>query len=287
MTTHSVDRLATRIWYQAVEDGLGLDNPYAVELYLEGERVKPDKDGIKRPRKWRNFSQGKRTPADNPGTLNVFDLAERHAPGTARWFRSPMWRALKGAIDSSAELRRLIAGAPALRRIVLSESDPVDFAIPAQGDIPPLEGSASFIAFEAERIPDCAALEGLDLLEAIILLLEYGHLARMPSVTVRALDLYTRVSPKICEITELRYTNTLFFDEVEWRYASDIDLPPEEIFPPWHVRMPELTEQIYDIPALRREALAWDGVHLEPKAGRQRDIAVGWSARTGPANEDQ
>lgn len=211
MTKQAIDRLATRIWYQAVEDGLGLDSPYAVELFLEGDRVKPDGDGIKRPRKWRNYCDGRRTPDDIPGTLNVFDIAEYKAPGTARWFRTSMWKALKGKIRSPDDLRRRIAGNPALREIVLCESSPVEFDMPAQEPLPGLVGSAPFITFETDRIGACIDLHGLDLLEAIVFLLEYGHLAHKPAITSKVLELlYGRHSKNMRDAAASVYPRSVF-----------------------------------------------------------------------------
>lgn len=258
MTKHFVDRMASRIWYQAVEDGLGLNGPIAVELSLEGDRVKPEKDGIKRPRKWKKFCLGTRTPPDIPGTLNVYDIAERKAPGTSRWFRTPMWKALKGEYEHPEDLLMAFRGLPALRRTVISESEPFEFAIPARGILPAIEGSAPFVKFATNRIGDCINLDGLDLLEAVVFVLEYGYLTRTPSITERSLNLYKEASPKICEIPALRYTFEQFFGAVEGKYTCVVDLEPEDIFPPWHVRMPELTQKIYDIDAMRKEALAWD-----------------------------
>lgn len=276
MTKSSIDRLAGMIWYQAVEDGLGLDSPITVELRLEGDRVKPDKDGIKRPRKWRQFSLGLRTPEDIPGNLNVFDIAEHEARGTARWFRSPMWKVLNGKIRSAGDVRKLISALPALNSIVLSVSKPIDVDIPAQGDLASIQGSAPFVRFEAARIDDCINLDGLDLLEAIVLLLEYGHLSCATSIISRALELYRAASPKICKIPALRYTFDLFFEAVEARYASPIDVMPDDIFPPWHVRMPELTQRTYDIDAMRKTALDWDGEHEVKKGKPPRDLDRDW-----------
>lgn len=75
---------------------------------------------------------------------------------------------------------------------------------------------------------------------------------------------------------QLRYTLDLFFEAVEDRYADFTDLMPEEIFSPWHVRMPELTEKIYDISAMRNAALAWDGQHETGKTKRLRDVTWEW-----------
>ena len=266
MTKHRLDRLGSKIWYQAVELGLGLDSPYAVELFLEGDRVKCDADGIKRPRKWRQYCEGKRTPEDIPGKLNVFDIAEREASGTARWFRSTLWKALKGEVSCSDDLWGRPGERATVEGVVFSTGESIEYDLPEENGYPAMSGSAPVRRFEIHRIQDCVILEGLDLLEAVVLLLEYGNLLKQPAITTRSLDLYRSVSPKISKIPQLRSTFDQFFDAVEDRYANLIGSPIDEIFPPWHVRMPHLTEIIYDMEEMKAEAVAWDGVVKRKRA---------------------
>lgn len=266
MTKHRLDPLASIIWYQAVEHGLGLDSPIAVELFLEGDRVKRDHDGIKRPRKWRHFSQGKRTPKDVPGTLNVYDIAERQAPGSARWFRSPIWPALKDEFSTKYEVEDALSKLEPIATMIfkhetfgLSAEELQDLAdemaeLTAKLDRVPTQLTATHNV-EPENIVLCAEFDELDLLEAVILLLEHGRLSGSLSVTRRALELYEASSTKIAAMPELAAALPTIFEKIESRYASNINTPYDEYFPPWHFRMPGLFEQVYDIAAMRAEAL--------------------------------
>jgi hypothetical protein len=249
----SLVHLPTMIWYQAVQRALGFSSAYKVEVFLEPTKVRRNNDGISRNNRWDLYRDGKRDPDDVAG--GAIEIAEAAAPGTARWIRTPLWKAVNGEFEFSDDLQNLLGQLPAIRGIVFSSSEQLEYDIPEENGHPALTGTAPVRRFEVDRIGECICLEGLDLLEVIVLLLEFGHLSRNSAVTSRALELYRAASPKICEIPELRYSFELFFEAVEGRYVSFIDVPPDEIFPPWHVRMPNLTQRIYDIDALRAAAL--------------------------------
>jgi hypothetical protein len=256
MTKHTLDPIASMVWYQAVEIGLDLDGPIAVELFLEGDRVQPDADGIKRPRKWRNFSQGRRSAKDIPGALNVYDIAERKAPGTSRWFRSPMWRALKGEFTHLLEVEDALAESEAIAAIVfkyeLVACGDEDFHDYPSDDRNP---RPRFRRLLPKNIARCAKLEGIDLVEAVILLLELGRLSVSSAITKRALDLYKTASPKIAAIPALKANLSEIFDAIDFKYTPSINAQHDDFFAPWYVRMPDLYEQVVDIDALRELAL--------------------------------
>jgi hypothetical protein len=256
MTKHRLDPIASMIWYQAVEIGLDLVSPTSVELFLEGDRVKPDADGIKRPRKWRNFSQGIRTPKDIPGKLNVYDIADRQAPGTALWFRSPMWKALKGKLANKYEVEAALAESEAIAAIifeyeVLEFDDEYRQELGLDDSDPP----PTYRRFRPDNINRCIDLDGVDLLEAVILLLEFGSASGSLEITRQALELYKASSPKIAKIPEITAFLPEIFEAIEFKYTPDVNAQYDEFLPPWHVRLPDLYEKIVDIEAMREEAL--------------------------------
>jgi hypothetical protein len=250
---HPLGKLQTMIWCEAVRLALNIESIYTLERKVEPHKVKRDDSGSMHNNKFAKYETGKHVPIDKPG--GPIENAEKVAEGTARWFRSPLWAAMKGEFEESDDIRDLIRQRPTLQSILFSCDEHIEYDIAAHGDLPALVGTAPVITFEVNRICDCIQLEGLDLLEAIVLLLEYGHVLRKPAITSRALDLYQLASPKICEIPELQYSFELFFGAVEDRYANFLGVPIEEIFPPWHARMPELLERVYDIDAMKEESL--------------------------------
>ena len=257
MTKSRLDRVASMIWYQAVETRLELKNPGEVEKLLQGERIKPDKDGIKRPRKWRHFSKGRRSPDDIPGKLNVYDIADRQAPGTARWFRSPMWKALKGKLANRYDVEAALAESEALAAIIF-EYEVLDFDDEYrlelgldENDPPP-----TYRKFRPDNINRCIELEGIDLLEAVILLLEFGRASGSLEITRPALELYKASSLKIAAIPEIGAFLPEIFEAIEFKYAPDVNAQYDEFLPPWHARLPDLYEKIVDVAAMRGNALS-------------------------------
>ena len=94
-TTQPVDRLRTRLWFRALRDISGLSSAYAIEMALDGDRVRKRDTDVARPRKWDAYEKGTRVPNDRPGPRNAVEQAQARFPGTSRWFRSPLWRYLK------------------------------------------------------------------------------------------------------------------------------------------------------------------------------------------------
>jgi len=94
--THPVDKLRTRLWFHVITLRSGLPSGYAVEKFLDGDFLKKDDAGIFRPRKWPKYQKGIKVPSDRLGSRNAVDQAESYFPGTAQWFRSPLWQILRG-----------------------------------------------------------------------------------------------------------------------------------------------------------------------------------------------
>jgi hypothetical protein len=115
--------------------------------------------------------------------------------------------------------------------------------------------SPRFRTFLPKQISKCAKLEGIDLLEVVILLLEFGKSSQSWEISKPALNLYKLVSPKITSIPQLQGFLPDIFEAIELRYTPDAAIQYDEFLPPWHVRMYNLYEKIVDIDALREEAL--------------------------------
>lgn len=104
--TDPIDQLRTRLWFHAVKLRSGLPSAYAIELALEPGREGEAQPSERRARKWDRYRDGDRVPDDRPGKPNAVELAEREFPGTARWFRSPVWESFKGARPPKDQLIR-------------------------------------------------------------------------------------------------------------------------------------------------------------------------------------
>ncbi|WP_343741654.1 hypothetical protein [Herbaspirillum huttiense] len=108
--THSVDRIRTRLWFAAVKEVSGLPSAYAIEMLLDGEHVRKRSTDVARPRKWDGYKKGKKVPSDIAGPRNSIDQAEHRFPGTAAWYRSPIWDILKGEFLDANEIENALRG---------------------------------------------------------------------------------------------------------------------------------------------------------------------------------
>ncbi len=128
-----------------------------------------------------------------------------------------------------------------------------------ENDPPP-----TYRKFRPGNINRCIELEGIDLLEAVILSLEFGIASGSLEITRQALELYKASSPKIATIPEIRAFLPEIFEAIEFKYTPDVNAQYDEFLPPWHVRLPDLYEKIVDIEAMREEALS----HYENDGGQ-------------------
>lgn len=224
------------IWYQAVELALDAPSAYAVELILQPETVE-NEDYVVRPRTWDGYRDGDHAP-----NLAKVCLAESHAPGTAKWFGGPIYYAFQGKLTNYFDIDEYLSAHPQIGPIIYPREEFI-------ADLPIRE-----LKFSA--ISDCMMLDGMDLLEAIVLLLESGILSRDRRRTDIALKLYVDACPKITEIPQLRFDFTRMFDMIESRYAPTVRMNWDDFVPPWYVRMPDLEDPMISISDLRSETLA-------------------------------
>ncbi len=224
------------VWYQAVELALRARSAYAVERRLQPENVRRV-DYVIRQGNWDGYRDGKHVP-----NIAKVRLAEGAAPGTAKWFGGPIYHALRGKLTNFFHIDDYLSAHSVIGPMIYPQEEFLD-GVP----IRQLKHSA---------ISDCIALEGMDLLEAIILLLESGLLSRDRRRTDRALELYVAASPKIAAIPQLRFDFPRLFEMIEHRYTPTIDVDWDDFIPPWFVRMPDKEDPRCSIAELRAEALA-------------------------------
>jgi hypothetical protein len=222
-------------------------------------------------RKWNDFGIGKHLPNgphDPSGPFSEVMIAESHAPGTARWFISAMWRALMDKDLDRYEIEDALSKSEPIGSIIFCNKDSLGLT---EADLQKYDSNIQTQLVAAhnlvlDNIGQCTELEGLDLLEAVVLLLEHGRLSGSLAVTRRALELYDASSRKISEVPELRRHLPVFFEAIEDRYTPIFNTPANEIFPPWHARLPDLIEEYFDIEAGKVARLNWGG-GLERPAG--------------------
>jgi hypothetical protein len=243
----SLVHLPTMIWYQAVERALGFSSAYKVEVFLEPTKVRRNNDGISRNNRWDFYRDGKRDPDDVAG--GAIEIAEAAAPGTARWIRSPIWQALQGRVTDKNEISAHLKSVPNIKATLFVERE----AICIEVDGVTIGGPTYELVLE--NVDHCIDLNGLDLLEAIILLFEMATLSNSAALTARTLDLYDNASRKISKIPEIRRDLPQLLGVIDDRYTASVNIHNDAIFPPWFVRLPDLLEVYFDIDAMREESL--------------------------------
>lgn len=212
--THPVDRLRTRLWFHVIKLRSGLPSAYAIEMKLDGELVRKRDTDIARPAKWDFYRDGEKVPADKPGPRNSINQAEAYFPGTARWFRSPIWPILRG----DKRDRNFIEHA--LRQLqpeiveILFESAPREY-----------ESHPRLKAFDAEIIQRLTDFGDFDCLAAAILFVALSEEIASPELRNSALLLYFELQSKLKTLRELAPFYEELFSWVDtrckhWVYLS-------------------------------------------------------------------
>jgi hypothetical protein len=92
---------------------------YAIEKKLQPEAVQRRDHVVVRPRRWDRYVAGAMTPRDDR-PLSAVAMADAHWPGTAMWFRSPLWRALDDRPLHASEAETLLRNLPSLQDTLLA-----------------------------------------------------------------------------------------------------------------------------------------------------------------------
>lgn len=80
-----------------------------LEKTIDAPHVKYERGMVFRPRKWDTYINGERGPGQIKGKRDSVSLAEAIYPGSAYWYRSPIWRALSPAPMAEDECNALLA----------------------------------------------------------------------------------------------------------------------------------------------------------------------------------
>lgn len=253
---HPIDIMRTKAWYAAVQLKLGLPSANKVERHIEAENQRKKEDKFIGVRRWAGYKNGERVPPDIPGLLNAIDMAEKEATNTALWFRSPLWTALKGELPNRYDFENAFAKSDAIAAIIF-EFEPLELGDEDHAFFGRDEncGTGTSRRFSPKSIYKCIELEGIDLLEAVVLLLEFGRSSQSLEIMKPALALYEAASRKFAAIPQLKCILRDVFEAIEDKYLPRFNTNYDEFCPPWHVRMPDLYEKIVDIEAMREEAL--------------------------------
>ncbi|HKR45660.1 MAG TPA: hypothetical protein VJU59_39370 [Paraburkholderia sp.] len=213
-TAHPIDRLRIRIWFHVVKLRSSLPSAYAIELALDKDRVRKRNADVARPRKWDGYERGEVVPADRPGTRNAIEQAEARFPGTACWFRSPLWAILRGESLDKQRLTDMLRNLDSAITAVLFEAEPRrDDEQPRPQD------------FCHESVTQLEQIGTFDALVAAVLLAALSEQIAAPHLRELSLDLYIRLQAVVRHLPELGPFYADLFSAIDvvckhWVYVS-------------------------------------------------------------------
>ena len=198
--------------YAATIQASGLPSAYAIEMQLDGDLVRKRDTDVSRPTKWDFYRDGDKVPDDTRRHRNAVEQAEENFPGTARWFRSPIWPVLRGEKCDRYFIEQ------ALRQLqpevveVLFEAEP-DQQHPRQK------------AFDSRCMANLAEIGGFDALVVSVLLVALSEDIASPALRKSALHLYFALQPAIKKLPEVAPFYPELFSWIDerckhWSYPS-------------------------------------------------------------------
>lgn len=215
--TDPIDRLRTRLWFHVVQLQSGLSSAYAIEMALDGERVRKRESDVSRPRKWDQYKKGTKVPQDKPGERNCIEQAEAHYPGTAVWFRSPIWRLLKReTLDRRAIEAEMRALSPQVRALL--------FEAELRGE----EKEPRFKTFEEAEERALLAMCNFEALVAMSLLVAQAEEIASRELHERGLQLYLNLQAGLMETRELAPFYPELFTFIDQRFKHWVYLAPNQ-----------------------------------------------------------
>lgn len=176
-------------------------------MAFDGDRVRKRETDVARPRKWDGYEKGAVVPTDKPGPRNAVEQAEARFPGTARWFRSPLWAYLR---HEAFDARRIEDALRALHPevvAVLFEAKPREH-----------EHAPRQRPFDSDGVRQLLAIAGFDALVAAVLLAALAEVIASPQLRERALHLYVELQAPLREVPELAGIYPELFSLIDQRY---------------------------------------------------------------------
>jgi hypothetical protein len=208
---HPVDVLRTKLWFSAVLQISGLPSAYAVELHLD-----PGRDPlVDKPRKWEEYRNGERVPTRMVGKVYAVDSAEEAFRGTAKYFESPLWKALKGEALSIGEVDAQLERLGSAITVILFELRRAE-----RGTFFQLK---NFGLSEARVL---ARLGTFEALVAAVLLMLKGQLIASPDLRDMALRAYVDMQDALMSSPDVRDHADELFSFIDstfrhWVYPSN------------------------------------------------------------------
>jgi hypothetical protein len=202
---NAVDRLFTIVWFRQVLALSDTRNAYAFEIRFELETSGEVITGANRKHAWDNYVSGKQIPNDNDSQNSRIAQAEKLAPGSARYFRSPLRHILKGGCFDETQMRLLLFALPQEIRAVVFE-DPKD----PYSALCDFDNGSALVLFNRNDF---------DALEALILLNHWASHIGSRTLSDNLARLYREMQPNLKQCMEMRPIAKALFEHIDPFFA--------------------------------------------------------------------
>lgn len=190
---------------------------YAIEMALDGDRVRKRETDVARPRKWDAYERGSKVPADRPGPRNAVEQAEARFPGPARWFRSPLWRVLKKESFDARQFEDALRTLEPAVVSVLFEAEPREH-----------EKEPRQRPFDDDSARQLIALGSFDSLAAAVLLVGLSEVIASPELRERALHVYVEIQAPLRQLAVMEGIYPELFSLIDSRCKHWVYLAPNQ-----------------------------------------------------------
>jgi hypothetical protein len=228
------------VWFRQVLALSGTHNAYAFEIRFELEINGEVITGANRKHVWDNYLSGKQVPNDTNGQNSRIEQAEKLAPGSARYFRSPLRHILKGGRFDEMQMRLLLFALPAEIRTIVFENPKDPYS-----RLRDFNNRSALVLFNRN---DFATLE------ALILLNHWASHIRSQTLSDNLARLYREMQPNLKQCMEISPIADALFEHIDPFFAHRHFTKSTEVIDivfPYHLNL----------------ALAENAVRLEPLKG--------------------
>ena len=212
-----IERLRDRIWIHAVLLRSSLKTGYGLETAIDGDKVKRERAQISRPGKWDRYVIGSHGPGRFKGKRDAVLMADAKFPGTADWYRSPLWWALeakpKNADDCEQALHRLDIDVAELLLTIESRV--------GAGPVRPR-------CFDEAMADELVKIGSFDALAAAVVMARWAEAISSPQLRNLAVDCCARLQPVIATIPELAPFYQSLFKVIDTRCTHWTFLGPNQ-----------------------------------------------------------
>lgn len=185
------DFLKGMVWFQAVSVRAGNATAYALEKRFDPLLFSHRDGKLTRSKKWDKYRDGKRLPSDLSED-DVIARIETVLPGTAKWFRSPMWAALDGSFADRYVIDALLKSLDDVTHLLFGSRV-------WNGVIQVYRLPANEALFD-----DLIKIASLDTLAAILVMAREAEVIASPQLRENALQAYLEFQPVIRSMPEFQ-----------------------------------------------------------------------------------